>query len=86
MFIHEAGKMGGRVLVHCWAGVSRSASLILAFLMNQYELSYRNAFIYVKIKRSIINPNWGFNIQLKKYEIDLMRALGVSVSSKNFFN
>ncbi|RGB39958.1 dual specificity phosphatase, partial [Rhizophagus diaphanus] len=79
-FIYDAKQDGGRVLVHCWAGVSRSASLILAYLMNQYGCTYNRALNYVKKKRSIVEPNWGFCLQLSKYELELMRTLGIPVS------
>ncbi|GBC01919.1 hypothetical protein RclHR1_04390004 [Rhizophagus clarus] len=78
-FLYEANRERGRVLVYCWAGVSRSASLILAYLMNQYEYTYNNAFNYLKRRRSIIEPNWGFCLQLSRYELDLTRALGVPI-------
>ncbi|CAB5379218.1 unnamed protein product [Rhizophagus irregularis] len=78
-FIYDAKRDGGRVLVHCWAGVSRSASLILAYLMNQYGCTYNRALNYVKKKRSIVEPNCGFCLQLSKYELELMRTLGIPI-------
>ncbi|GBP00334.1 Dual specificity protein phosphatase MPK-4 [Eumeta japonica] len=66
-FIDE-GIGRGKVLVHCHYGVSRSATLVIAFLMRKYEMSFERAFSYVKYKRKFINPNHGFIIQLKEYE------------------
>ena len=56
------------VLVHCMAGVSRSATIVIAYIMNKYRMSFREAFEFVQIKRSIIDPNEGFRQQLKLYE------------------
>ena len=49
-----------RVLVHCGFGVSRSASLVIMFLMKQWNVSYDEAYDYVKACREIIEPNEGF--------------------------
>ncbi|XP_073692577.1 dual specificity protein phosphatase 19b [Garra rufa] len=66
-FINEASQQGGVVLVHCNAGVSRSASVVIGFLMSQEKMSFDEAFSIVKTARSYIQPNPGFMIQLKKY-------------------
>jgi len=44
------------VLVHCMAGMNRSASVTIMYLMKYYNLSYTHAYSHVKQKRSIINP------------------------------
>lgn len=67
LFINE-GLSKGAVLVHCYFGVSRSATVIIAHIMKKYKLSYREAFERVKIKRSIVFPNQGFVSQLKLYK------------------
>ena len=59
------------MLVHCFAGVSRSASVVLAYLMREHGLSLRAAFKLAKAKRPFINPNEGFRVQLQKYEQEL---------------
>ncbi|CAD8165215.1 unnamed protein product [Paramecium octaurelia] len=61
----------GNVLVHCMAGVSRSASIVIAYIMKTKKLSFRDAFQFVKTKRTIVWPNDGFIEQLKKFEIHL---------------
>jgi protein-tyrosine phosphatase len=53
-----------KVLFHCAAGVSRSASFVIAYLMKDQGISYQEAFNFVKSKRSIIRPNSGFVQQL----------------------
>lgn len=42
------------VLVHCQMGMSRSSSLVIAFLMKEYGMDYHKARIFTKGKRSII--------------------------------
>jgi len=61
-------KKGTVVLAHCAAGVSRSASMTIAFLMATKGWSYDEARDYVKSKRNIICPNSGFVKQLKKLD------------------
>lgn len=53
-----------KVLVHCSAGVSRSATIVIAYLMIKHKMTYMKALIYVKMKRNIICPNQGFKRQL----------------------
>ena len=67
-FIYKTIKTGGCILVHCNAGVSRSASIIIAYLIKYYDMTFDEAFRFVKGKRSFIRPNEGFVEQLKTYE------------------
>uniref|UniRef100_A0A8C8S1L7 Dual specificity protein phosphatase n=1 Tax=Pelusios castaneus TaxID=367368 RepID=A0A8C8S1L7_9SAUR len=63
-FIHQAlSKSGGRILVHCAVGVSRSATLVLAYLMIHHHMTLVEAIKTVKDHRGII-PNRGFLHQL----------------------
>ncbi|XP_036750093.1 dual specificity protein phosphatase 26 isoform X6 [Manis pentadactyla] len=63
-FIHRALRQpGGRILVHCAVGVSRSATLVLAYLMLYHHLTLVEAIKKVKDHRGII-PNRGFLRQL----------------------
>ncbi|XP_053618998.1 uncharacterized protein LOC128680159 isoform X2 [Plodia interpunctella] len=64
----EEGLQKGNVIVHCHFGVSRSATLVIAFLMEKYKLTFAQAFAYVRQRRKFINPNPGFVAQLKEYE------------------
>lgn len=59
------------VLVHCFAGVSRSVSIVIAYLMKKNGWKYLEAFEYVRARRSFINPNPGFRQQLQMYESKL---------------
>ena len=48
------------VMVVCRVGVSRSASVVIAFLIQYENMAYQDAFDVVKSKRPIISPNFGF--------------------------
>jgi protein-tyrosine phosphatase/predicted kinase len=67
-FIEDA-KVG--VLVHCKQGVSRSATITIAYLMRKFNVPYEAAFNFVFSKRPFIDPNVGFRKQLKEYEANL---------------
>lgn len=67
-FLDKALESGGTVLVHCFYGVSRSATLVIAYLMKKYSMSFSDAYELVKQKRKIAYPNRGFQEQLKLYE------------------
>jgi len=67
-FIHKHISEGKAVLVHCKGGRSRSATIMLAYLMKYQGYTLKDAYIYVKSKRSIIQPNIGFWKQLVEYE------------------
>jgi protein-tyrosine phosphatase len=55
------------ILVHCGAGVSRSATIVIAYLMKEFNMTYDLAERFLKLKRSIIQPNDGFIKQLNKF-------------------
>ena len=57
-----------KIYIHCMAGVSRSASIVIAYLMYKEHKKYFQIYSEVKKKRSIIIPNFGFVFQLKYFE------------------
>jgi protein-tyrosine phosphatase len=57
-----------KVVVNCYAGVSRSSSIVIAYIMYKYKLTLEEALQYVKSKRPIVQPNVGFMRQLKGLE------------------
>jgi hypothetical protein len=67
-FIDAAISAGGTVLVHCAAGISRSVTLVLAYLIKFEDMRVGEAYNLVKSRRHIINPNPGFMKQLREYE------------------
>ncbi|KAL9904697.1 dual specificity protein phosphatase 19 [Glossina fuscipes] len=66
-FIEECRLNGGKILIHCNAGISRSPSVVIAYLMHYRGMDFQTAYKYVKTKRPCIQPNEGFLIQLKNY-------------------
>lgn len=71
------------VLVHCWAGVSRSATIIIAYLMKKYEFNFDESLNFVKKKRKQIYPNPGFIRQLRNFESQLRVKKTKTVEIKN---
>lgn len=59
------GSFGPNCLVHCVSGMSRSASLAIAYVMKRHGKSYEDAFELVRSKRPVIKPNSGFVRQLR---------------------
>lgn len=72
-FIAE-GRQKGAVLVHCFAGQSRSAALIAAYLMSREGMTLEAALDMVSIARQDARPNLGFLEQLALYESSLCSA------------
>ena len=58
-------------MVYCRAGMSRSATLCIAYFMRYHNMTMDEAFQFVKEKRPIIHPNPGFLRQLKQFEAKL---------------
>ena len=54
-------------LVHCHQGISRSATIVIAYLMNTYRTDFNTAFQKLKSVRPIVKPNKGFVRQLESY-------------------
>jgi len=67
-FIDAVRESGGRVLVHCQAGISRSATICLAYLISRMKYKLDEAYEYVKKRRSVISPNFNFMGQLLSWE------------------
>ena len=57
-----------KILVHCAAGASRSATVVIAYLMWKNKMKFEDAMKFVQKKRPIIYPNFGFKEQLKMFE------------------
>ncbi|KAL2813236.1 protein-tyrosine phosphatase-like protein [Aspergillus granulosus] len=62
------GRGRGRVLVHCNQGISRSGSVIVAYIMKYLSLPYAAALSTARESRGLIGPNIGFEYQLRMWE------------------
>lgn len=71
----------GHVLVHCVMGASRSATLIMVYLMKYKRYPLKQAFLTVHRRREIINPNVGFWRQMIKFEDRIFRQNTVKMVS-----
>lgn len=79
VFTDEARGKNCGVLVHCLAGISRSVTVTVAYLMQKLNLSMNDAYDIVKMKKSNISPNFNFMGQL----LDFERTLGLSSPCDN---
>lgn len=66
-FIAGARARGGAVLVHCYAGQSRSAALVIAYLMQSQGMGLMDAWALTRAARPCAQPNSGFLRQLALY-------------------
>ncbi|KAJ6624917.1 protein-tyrosine phosphatase-like protein [Mycena sp. CBHHK59/15] len=57
------------VLVHCFQGISRSATVVCAYLVATTTMTASESIAYVQAKRSIVCPNLGFRKQLETYGV-----------------
>uniref|UniRef100_A0A8C5T7F1 Dual specificity protein phosphatase n=1 Tax=Malurus cyaneus samueli TaxID=2593467 RepID=A0A8C5T7F1_9PASS len=73
-FIDYVRRTGGKILVHCEAGISRSPTICMAYLMKTKKLRLDEAFDYIKQRRSLISPNFGFMGQLLQYESEILSS------------
>lgn len=67
-YIWTAMKEGSKVLVHCKMGISRSASVVIAYVMKAKNWSLAKSLDFVKGKRSCVKPNENFLKQLEVYQ------------------
>ena len=71
-FMNKCKLEGGVVLVHCKYGISRSASLVISYMIKFMGYTTNSAFEFLIQKRKRINPNKGFMKQLLDYEKYIM--------------
>ncbi|KXJ74908.1 hypothetical protein RP20_CCG012754 [Aedes albopictus] len=74
-YISRAKMEGSKVLVHCKMGISRSASVVIAYAMKANNWDFNKALRHVKEKRNCIKPNKNFIMQLETYQgmLDAMK-------------
>lgn len=68
MLTEQARQRNGRVLIHCQAGISRSSTVAIGYIMKYLNLSMNQAYNKVQACRPIIAPNISFVGQLANYE------------------
>ncbi|XP_075921457.1 dual specificity protein phosphatase 16-like isoform X2 [Petromyzon marinus] len=81
-FIEQVKVSDARVLVHCLAGISRSATVAIAYVMKSLGLGSDEAYRFVKEKRPSISPNFNFLGQLLEYEKLLRAQKGIPPAPK----
>merc|ERR1711973_1061603 len=69
-FIDDAVRSGGKVVVHWQCGISRSATLVAAYLMLKKKMDVKQALASIRMNRSIF-PNQGFMSQLCDFDYEL---------------
>ena len=72
-----------KILVHCVAGASRSATIVIAYLMWKNQLDYKESAKFVEQIRPCINPNYGFVRQLQIFE-KLLKQHKYNINTINF--
>ncbi|WVF66835.1 hypothetical protein IAT40_001577 [Kwoniella sp. CBS 6097] len=74
-WIEQARRDGGTVLVHCRVGVSRSASIVIAYLMQFERMGLMDAYMMCRARRLnvLIQPNLRFFHELFGWEVELAR-------------
>ncbi|KAK7930123.1 hypothetical protein WMY93_006518 [Mugilogobius chulae] len=71
-FIDKVKQSGGKVLVHCEAGISRSPTICMAYIMRTQQMRLDAAFDIIKQRRTVISPNFSFMGQLLQYESEVL--------------
>lgn len=81
----HAANPENHVLVHCVQGISRSASVVIAYLMKAERMGLREAYDYVKKRRSVADPRPEFLDQLGAFEKKLFGTSQPSLTSEEIF-
>eukprot|EP00741_Cyanophora_paradoxa_P000892 tig00000448_g862.t1 len=80
-FIDEAKRAGGRVLVHGKDGISRSAALVIGYVMREKGVTLARATKQVLDMRACVYPSHYFVRQLAEYEQELLAEKAASTAS-----
>ncbi|KAH9056735.1 protein-tyrosine phosphatase-like protein [Lactarius vividus] len=74
-----AESRSNRVMVHCAMGVSRSATVVIAYLIATSRMTVHEALAAVRAKRPIVRPNRGFVSQLHEYHSRFSNSLQAEI-------
>jgi protein-tyrosine phosphatase len=74
-----AESRSNRVLVHCVMGISRSTTVVIAYLIATSQMTPLEALAAVRAKRAIVRPNRGFMAQLHEYHSRYSNSLQAKV-------
>jgi len=80
----EVKNAGRKALVHCAAGISRSATLVIVYLVKHEAMTLRDAYELVRARRPVICPNNGFWHQMIAFERALRGAASVLMRRTRF--
>jgi len=70
-FIDEHIERNVNIYIHCALGISRSATIVIGYIMHKNRITYNDAYKLVHSKRPQIDPNFGFCCQLLVFEKSL---------------
>eukprot|EP00597_Dinobryon_sp_UTEXLB2267_P006396 CAMPEP_0170081402 /NCGR_PEP_ID=MMETSP0019_2-20121128/17275_1 /TAXON_ID=98059 /ORGANISM="Dinobryon sp., Strain UTEXLB2267" /LENGTH=151 /DNA_ID=CAMNT_0010295807 /DNA_START=428 /DNA_END=880 /DNA_ORIENTATION=- len=70
MYLSHIENIGGRVLVHCISGVSRSVAAVIMHFIADHKFKLKDIYGYIASCRHQISPNDGFKFQLAMLEIN----------------
>ena len=81
--IHSHLLNNKKVIVNCYMGVSRSAIIVIGYVMYHFRMSVMDALEFVKQKRPIINPNYSFVCQLYNLENIILNLDNTNYQTQN---
>jgi dual specificity phosphatase 12 len=70
-------------VIHCAAGISRSATIVAAYIMRKYGITANDALAKLRMIRPIIHPNRGFMKQLQNFENSLRKKEKINCTSNS---
>lgn len=74
-FIKEGSQNGNKILVHCGCGVSRSVTLVYAYMIMELGFTFSKAKNIMMNKRNCARPNSGFQKILEQKSLDIYHEI-----------
>ena len=72
-----------KVIVNCYMGISRSSTIVIAYVMYHLKINVMDAINFVRQKRPIVNPNYGFVCQLYNLENIILNLDNTNYQTQN---